>query len=374
MIPPKPQFPARPSSPPPSQRTWAPEEKATVVRKNATGSSSRSGRSARSGEASEKPSALIPPATSPTQPISQTTQPTSASQSGPCHPGFTLKSEPTVFESPRLLPQSHPKNDVPSNEDALAAPPPLPDRLQDFEKAFPSLSEFGKQFEVDGPPNRAYPFEREDQPSTPPAGLPNGGAADLPDSSSPKMPVFPDVPSAPTTRPGLPSPPSRPDGFNPSESDGLGPPSPDLQNSLKRPASTANVSTLPQTPDLLTDSPRSDFPSEPPAPSAILRPSEPKVRSPVPDPSSSPSLSFPVAKPTPRDPSKEFTKPKFPLTNAIEPELLRSYFLNPAVDVLLLDARSEEEFRRNHVGEEYEARGAKVKVVWMDPTVLMREG
>lgn len=91
----------------------------------------------------------------------------------------------------------------------------------------------------------------------------------------------------------------------------------------------------------------------------------------------SPGLSFPVAKPTPgppppREPTKEVAKPKFPLTNAIEPELLRSYFLDPSVDILLLDVRVEEEFQRSHVGEEYEARGAKVKVVWMDGTVLMR--
>jgi ubiquitin carboxyl-terminal hydrolase 8 len=66
------------------------------------------------------------------------------------------------------------------------------------------------------------------------------------------------------------------------------------------------------------------------------------------------------------------TKPKFPFSNAITCETLRSYFLNPDVEMILLDVRPEEEYRRGVVGAEYEPRGAKLRVIWMDPTVLMR--
>jgi ubiquitin carboxyl-terminal hydrolase 8 len=48
--------------------------------------------------------------------------------------------------------------------------------------------------------------------------------------------------------------------------------------------------------------------------------------------------------------------------------------VNPAVDMVILDVRGEEDFGRGHVGQEYEERGAKVRIVWVDPTVLMRDG
>jgi len=66
------------------------------------------------------------------------------------------------------------------------------------------------------------------------------------------------------------------------------------------------------------------------------------------------------------------SKPKFPLSNSVDPDTLRTYFHNPSVDILLLDARNEEEYQRGYVGQEYEGRGAKMNVVWIDPTILMR--
>jgi ubiquitin carboxyl-terminal hydrolase 8 len=66
-------------------------------------------------------------------------------------------------------------------------------------------------------------------------------------------------------------------------------------------------------------------------------------------------------------------KPEFPFTNTITPDTLRSYFLNLAVDVLLLDVRPEAEFERGYVGYQYVGRGCKINVVWIDPTILMRD-
>jgi ubiquitin carboxyl-terminal hydrolase 8 len=87
-------------------------------------------------------------------------------------------------------------------------------------------------------------------------------------------------------------------------------------------------------------------------------------------------MSFPVAKPTPAPtPAAEKpAKPKFPLSNAVDCDSLRSYFLNPSVEVLLLDVRPEEEFQHGYVGVEYEPRGVKIDIVWLDPTVVMRDG
>jgi ubiquitin carboxyl-terminal hydrolase 8 len=42
------------------------------------------------------------------------------------------------------------------------------------------------------------------------------------------------------------------------------------------------------------------------------------------------------------------------------------------VELILIDVRPEEEYQRGQVGQEYEGRGAKFTVVYMDPTVLMR--
>lgn len=67
-------------------------------------------------------------------------------------------------------------------------------------------------------------------------------------------------------------------------------------------------------------------------------------------------------------------RPDFPLSMTITPELLRSYFLNLSVDILLLDVRPEDEFQRGYVGHQYVDRGCRINVVWIDPTILMRDG
>ncbi|KAK6906785.1 hypothetical protein I203_100772 [Kwoniella mangroviensis CBS 8507] len=256
--------------------------------------------------------------------------------------------------------------------------------LKDFEKAFPSLSEFGKQnSDKSGLPNGSAKFTQHNPI------IEEGGES--PEITLPDVPSFATLPSAPSNRPGLPlpPPPPRPDSINPLEQDhqpndekALSPPMPDAGAGLKRPASTPNVATLPgdsNLPNGIVRDSASNGVTRDTAPTAGLE--DPKI----------PKLTFPVAVPTPPPPrqrdslpqppqpnglphSQEFKKPKFPYSNSVTPDELRSYFLNPAVDILLLDVRGEEEYKRGYVGKEYEPRGAKVTVVWMDPTVLMRDG
>lgn len=95
----------------------------------------------------------------------------------------------------------------------------------------------------------------------------------------------------------------------------------------------------------------------------------PTTRHPLPQPPSrppAPDALQPTLKP------KE--KPKFPFSNSITPDELREYFLNPSVEMLFLDIRPEDEWKKGSVGREYEKRGARVEIAWLDPTVLLREG
>jgi ubiquitin carboxyl-terminal hydrolase 8 len=202
--------------------------------------------------------------------------------------------------------------------------PPQPEKEEDFEKAFPSLAEFGKQ------------FEEEDFEVQRPKSLPEA-------PSFPDVPAF-DLPSVPTTAPsGLPPPPSRPENLDPA------PISP-----------VATKHDLPAS--LRPNPPPSNPPSNLPSPNNLpisLRPNPP--------PSTNPS---PVSNGAERPPLPP--KPKFPLTNSIVPEVLRSYILHPAVDMLVLDVRPEQDNKKGYVGQEYESKGYVTRVVWIDPTVLMR--
>nr|XP_019008054.1 uncharacterized protein I206_07222 [Kwoniella pini CBS 10737]OCF46835.1 hypothetical protein I206_07222 [Kwoniella pini CBS 10737] len=358
---------------------------AATVRPSATGSSTRSRRNTNPTEG-DRPL--------PVAPINNNSQtslnhpPPAASTSKPPLPPI-----PSTLTSRKLVAQSQPNNEADTSSGTL----------KDFEKAFPSLSEFGKQFQDDD----------EDL-----SGQPNGSVNGLakftqhnptieengehsPEIHLPDVPSFPTLPSAPIERPGrssspLPPPPQRPDSINALEriesghgdvKKALSPPMPDAGAGLKRPASTPNPNNLPN--GVVKDN----------APNGVTRDTAPTagLRDLV-----SPTLSFPVATPTPpqnsphtrhslphppsmtpRPPtsqpnglthSQDFKKPKFPFSNSVTPDELRSYFLNPAVDILLLDVRAEEEYKRGYVGREYEPRGAKITVVWMDPTVLMRDG
>ena len=316
--------------------------------------------------------------------------------SGPSSPrsvGLSPLTSPS--KSARLLPQTS----------GLGAPPERESDLGDFEKAFPSLSEFGKQFAADDdppPPIMGTIFEVDNEadsraqagasksPNVPTKPLgprelkkapSRDGSGDSADLSFPSVPAFPDIPSH---RPnGLPPPPANaktlkgPEGEPPRA---FRPPSPDMGADLKRSASTPNVATLmdddaetfPVAPSEVSK------PLPPPMPPSLRTSAQPNGDEPPLRAEPSPSNGPPPAAPT--EPSRsvpppvQFEKPKFPLSNSIEPDTIRTYLLNPAVDVLVLDVRPEEECQSGHVGQEYEERGAKVTVVWIDPTVLLRDG
>ncbi|WVQ85882.1 hypothetical protein IAT38_008050 [Cryptococcus sp. DSM 104549] len=284
----------------------------------------------------------------------------------------------------------------------------------DFERAFPSLSEFGKQWDtpVDLPPlPNPHPPPQTNGHAHPNGPRQNSRPSPIHedhsdhDNSPTDIPGLPNFPSIPTTLPSvptalpsnpmnlprhnLPPPPSRPD-FTPRVSeDGLGRVSPPTADSgtgfgVNRPASTPNVASL-------SLSERGPVPGGSGSGDLLNDDGEGMGNGVQPDkitqwrtqvhPPASP-LNFPVAKPTPppRDPAKlppaAAQQPKkFPLTNAVTDDDLRGYFLSPGVEMLILDVRSEEEFKRGYVGIEYEPRlRAKINVVWIDPTVLLRDG
>jgi ubiquitin carboxyl-terminal hydrolase 8 len=288
--------------------------------------------------------------------------------------------------------ESGPSGSTPSTNPA----PPLPDpptktlsadNLHEFERAFPSLSDFSKQYEVDEPPAPMLGFEKDPDATNATTVSPTAESSrrlptwqetaedgdveiDLPDVSG--LPGIRDLPSVPTSRPGR--------SEAPAAEDGISPPSPDMNGEIKRPASTPNVATM------------GSYPLESDRAAAAVPPARAPL-GPRPSPNgaarngviSPPAMSFPVAKPTPgpsttregkehTEKGEKLVKPKFPYSNSIDCDTLRSYFLNPAVDVLLLDVRPEEEFQKGYVGVEYEARGAKIELVWLDPNVVSREG
>jgi ubiquitin carboxyl-terminal hydrolase 8 len=354
-----------------------------------------------------KPKLPIPPTQTHTQPI----QPSGTGAS-------TSSTRVNIGETPNT-PRTEsipiaPSHSGPAPQSAKSSKPPLPpipqaqhtghnpkpgpgpetNGLSDFEKTFPSLDEFGKQF-ADVPPftlktneTSEHKEEEENKYSFP----------DVPSGS------FPNLPSVPSSRPGMATPPhgSPPSGFaglRPPHANGNGngtghdsPPLPDTDRETKRPTSQPNLTKLdgrvdPSIADGVTSPTHpaptlQDFrtPLQPtPNPMSPQSTTSPNGHSPQPQP-----IAFPTPQPTPASatrrpmpipPSQQVTpiaKPKFPFSNSVNCETLRSYFLNPDVEMILLDVRPEEEYRRGVVGAEYEPRGAKLRVIWMDPTVLMR--
>ncbi|KIR42515.1 ubiquitin carboxyl-terminal hydrolase 8 [Cryptococcus deuterogattii 99/473] len=375
--------------PPPSQEKPPPSAPVSV---QATGSSSRSRRSTLTSEgqglSASNGSAAASPAQSP--------MPTPAA-------GPSRSPLPSIPSSPQPLPASHrplpspepPRPTVPVKSSDMESRPE--DGLAEFERAFPSLSEFGKQWDGDSLQSDSNSHDMNHAPKYPkPPTQP-------PISEEDTIPGLPYLPSVPISKPGLPPPPSRPDisAFSPPSASssaqtlgqppvprGPSPPKPDVGSGvgLHRPASTPmpNIAGL----DLL-DMPDGDvaqvkaingggklealnfpdtissLPQYSPTPSHPI----PITGHPLPQPPSHPPASEP-SQPAPKP--KE--KPKFPFSNSITPDELREYFLNPSVEMLFLDIRPEDEWKKGYVGKEYEKRGARVEVVWLDPTVLLREG
>lgn len=367
----------------------AAEDKNGPVRATATGSSAKSARSAGGGrEAEGSGSNPLSPAHSGNMSRQSTTGPSSK-------PGL-----PTILQR---TPSSSANQPPPSG-----SPPAQAEEgnnsVAEFEKAFPSLSEFGKQFGDDDGPNGL---------SGGVSGLPNGSYSngqssrhDKPEEDDdelafPVLPSFPSLPSVPGNKPGastqsssakspLPPPPSKPsaDLGIPGSAASIGPPSPDSRADIARPASVPNgANLLGNDEDGSSDAlPPSNAKKAPPP--IASKPSMPTGSGPSAPPA---KLSFPAAKPSgpgassstspapdanvpgpSKEPLQLPPKPNFPFSNSVEPELLRSYLLHPSAKILLLDARTEEDFRKGYVGKEYEAKGYAVHAVWLDPTVLMR--
>jgi len=373
------------------------ESQTSKVQQPSTGQSSRSRRST--------DASLSAPPHHHTNGASQTISPThsgNASQPAPS-PKPSRSYLPSVPSNPVTSGPVSSSTPVPAPTAAKAPPANLPrpdppvktlsaDNLHEFEKAFPSLSEFSKQY--DEPPADFAAFERDSDSNKDMSGMPNVR------SSEPKHPVeswrqaiqeddeeisFPDVaglpdlpsmPSVPRSKPSLPIPPTKPDELRGA----IGPPSPDAHLDLKRPVSTPNVATLNESPKEQDRAPlpppgRSPLGPRPPLHGGTANGSAATTNPPA--HSVSPAISFPVPQPTAgpsKEKSKDLVKPNFPLSSSIDCDSLRSYFLNPAVDVLLLDVRPEEEFQKGYAGVEYEQRGAKINIVWLDPTVVLRDG
>jgi len=296
-----------------------------------------------------------------------TTSPIAPTHSGPA-PLSTKSSKPPLPPIPQSNTGSK-KN----------GPGPETNGLDDFEKAFPSLDDFGKQFpdSVPTPKSQTNGVQENEEES-------KYAFPEVPSSS------FPDLPSVPSSRPGLASPPGSPPtgfaGLKPPSGHGQGhdsPPNPDVDREIKRPTSQPNLSKLDGRVDPSIGLASPDHPAPtlqdfrtPQLPTPMMSPQATSPNGGTPQP----VIAFPTPQPTPGRRSipipphdtHSVPKPKFPFSNSVNCETLRSYFLNPDVEMVLLDVRSDDEHRRGVVGAEYEPKGAKLRVVWMDPTVLMR--
>ncbi|WVQ70525.1 hypothetical protein IAR50_000044 [Cryptococcus sp. DSM 104548] len=314
------------------------------------------GSSTRSSQANLAPSADLNKAASPS------ISPLPSSSMTPTDMTPTERA-PTTYSTPQASPLPPPStirpNPSPQPPNGTQPPaPPAQQAFQDFERNFPSLSEFTKEWEEPLP-----------NPHSP--GVPNGGGAnglEYPNGDSQNGDGgLPSLPSVPTSRPGLPPPPSKPDfdSFTPRGERSTAP-SPIPQNGDHRPEALPDLHRL-----KIEDEPRANgangdrqahqlnFPVAVPTPPA-------QTRSPLP-----PTPSQSVPPPPKTAPPRE--KPQFPFSNSIAPDQLRGYFLNPSVEMLFLDVRPEEE-AKFHVAQEYESRMLKeVNVVQIDPTLLMRE-
>lgn len=84
----------------------------------------------------------------------------------------------------------------------------------------------------------------------------------------------------------------------------------------------------------------------------------------------SPSLPGPRALPS--LPPKPLPKPSLPFSNSIVPSKLKEYMRESSLEILIIDTRRYEEYERDWIGK---GEGlTRSKTVWLDPTVVMRQG
>lgn len=343
--------------------------------------------------------------------------------------GSSIEQQPSPVANGHLglinnVPSPAPDSGRPSPVRGALPKPPGPPGMQrspsdsdaalaHFEQSFPSIDTFATQFE--SPPEIIVPTP---VPAPAPTGVAVPKRSPLPEiprskpsevdlPELPSFPSFPSLPSVPTDLPGQPRPPLPPPPAPIDPKDVVpSPPSPDLDSEIRRPASqpaetkkdeafsppteelsaldlessVATAKPIPPAPDhqLRFDAAKKPPPETMPVPSprhedSSLAPSPRTSSRAVAQPSTSPgsgstAVAIPGYSPT------HAGKPTFPRTNVLEPNDLRTYFMNFDVDVLLLDVRSEDEWKKSYVGAEYYNRGCHINVVWIDPTIIMRSG
>lgn len=115
-------------------------------------------------------------------------------------------------------------------------------------------------------------------------------------------------------------------------------------------------------------------------PSTLSIPELPPRPSSLPDAETSMTRPTPSPKPpaqavTDSIPSQtQLTKTTLPYTNSIMPATLRQYLQDPSLKILLIDTRSFEEHKKGWIGQEPDSYTDKNDAVWVDPTILQREG
>ncbi|CAK9786673.1 hypothetical protein CC85DRAFT_288603 [Cutaneotrichosporon oleaginosum] len=205
---------------------------------------------------SEPPTPPIQPPAPRTQPPAPRTQPSAPVTQPPTTPSWTATSSP-----PRTAPVEPEKApERPSSVSASQRPPQLPlappvstsltssptdaaERLGNFEKAFPSLDELGKQFDDEGFAIPSLPASASNGPRPVPE------APKKTDDDAAAFPGFPSLPSVPTDLPGtrappkppLPPPPAPP-RLDDLKKNGDRPPSPPNTDSLRQDRSSGSLS------------------------------------------------------------------------------------------------------------------------------------
>lgn len=142
----------------------------------------------------------------------------------------------------------------------------------------------------------------------------------------------------------------------------------------------ATSSNLPSLPSVPRSVPGGAGPGpSPPSRNDFLAASIPDRPSSLPPPTIPSSPNIPVKDPPPvtsppAPAPRPLPKPSLPFTNSITPDKLREYLQNPALDILLIDTRDQQDFDRDHIGQDEAFGGRKPNVIWIDPTILRRHG
>lgn len=277
----------------------------------------------------------------PNLPSSQPTSTTYSQYSHYTNGNSSMNPSPTI--TPAITPARSRQNTLSS------IAPEADDQMAHFSSQFPSLDDFEHK------PDFAMPAlssaNGAERPWLPRQKSGTGRSVDRPDTITESREdesdgfKIPRLPSPPRNKPGL------SDGAGHNHVNGLG--LPDLP---QRPSSLP----MPDTETLNGGQTSPGLPA--PRPSALGPPPlAPKPQFMAGTPSS------PVEKPR--------VKPTLPFTNSIMPKTLADYLENPALKVLMIDTRSYNEHKSGWIGQDLQlGDGRMVDSVWVDPTILQRQG